>query len=155
MLLTIAATKAGAAFLITIGALVSWFETSYHEGLLKANISTLTVLLIETLIFSTLVLLWVISSEHRAKRVYNEAVNLSSKEWLLFLLFAGIGILGAYASDAAVLSHGVHSIQLGSIVIGLGLTGGLYMLSVDKQKALKSLPWLLALIISAIGLAKA
>jgi ABC-type multidrug transport system fused ATPase/permease subunit len=112
----------------------------------------LTVLFIETLTFSALVSVWAMSSRQRAKRVYKEAMNLSPKEWLLFLLFAGVGLLGAYASDAAVLSHGVHSIQLGSIAIGLGLTSGLYMFSVDRQKALKSIPWLLGLIVSAVGL---
>ena len=55
--------------------------------------------------------------------------------------------------DAALVAHGTHYIRLSSIVIGLGVSSALYMYSIDKDRTLKSLPWLIGLVVCAIGLA--
>ena len=153
MLLSLAATKAGAALLIMLGSLSAWAETSYHERLLHDKISTITILIAETVIFSALILAWALFSDSRRARIFTDLKKLSVPRWLFFVMFACFGLVGAYAGDAALVSHGTHNIQLSSIVIGLGVSSGLYMYSIDRKGALKSLPWLIGLVACAIGLA--
>ena len=153
MLLSLAATKAGAALLIMLGSISAWAETSYHERLLNDKISTITILIAETIIFFTLIVAWALFSDSRRSRIFNDFKKFSVPRWLFFVMFACLGLIGAYAGDAALVAHGTHNIRLSSIVIGLGVSSGLYMYSINRERTLKSLPWLIGLVVCAIGLA--
>lgn len=153
MLLSLAATKAGAALLIMLGSLSAWAETSYHETLLKDKISTITILIAETVVFFALIVSWALFSDSRRAKLVTDFKRLSVPRWLFFVMFACFGLVGAYAGDAALVSHGTHNVRLSYIVIGLGVSSGLYMYSIDRKRTLKSLPWLIGLVVCAIGLA--
>jgi hypothetical protein len=153
MFLSLAATKAGTAIIIVIGAVVSWAESAYYEDLLRDRISTLSILIAETVVFLALVLAWALSSDKRRSIKTKEILLLSNERWMFFVGFAVVGLLGAYASDVSLLKHGTAKLQLGGIVLTLGISAALYMLSVQREKALKSLMWLIGLIVCAVGLA--
>tara|TARA_Y100000389_G_scaffold60022_1_gene56114 strand:+ start:3929 stop:4402 length:474 start_codon:yes stop_codon:yes gene_type:complete len=153
MLVSLATTKAGAAIIIMLGAVVSWAERAYYEGLLKDSISTLSILIVETVVFLALVLAWASSSHKRRSAIVRDISLLSNERWLFFTVFAVFGLLSAYASDVSLIKHGTATIQLGGIVIALGVSAALYMLSVQREKALTTFPWLLGLIVCAVGLA--
>jgi len=149
MLLSLATTKAGAALLIMLGALVGWAETAYHESLLKDKISTLAILLAETTVFLAILGIWALCSKDRVRRLSGDIYRLTHGRWVLFAAFALVGLVGAYTADAALVTHGTGNMRLAGLIVGIGVTAGLYIVSVEKGKALKSLLWLTGMVICA------
>ena len=70
----------------------------------------------------------------------------------MFIVFSVLGMTGAYAADLSLLAHGAHNMRMGNVIIGLGATAGLYMLSIDRANAFTSLPWLVGMVVCAVGL---
>ena len=153
MLLSLASTKAGAALLIMFGALVGWAESAYHESLLKDKISTLAILLAETSVFLAILGVWALCSKDRVKRLSGDIYRLTHGRWVLFAVFALVGLATAHTADVALVEHGTGNMRLAGLIVGIGVTAGLYILSVEREKALKSLLWLTGMVICAVGLA--
>lgn len=153
MLLTFAGTKLGTVVLLVAGAVAAWAEDSYHESLLNANVSTLSILSADAAVFFVILAAWSLSSQKRRRRVVDDFAKFSSRHWLSFLAFGLAGLVAAYGADVALVEHGAHNMNLAAIVIGLGVASGIYMLKSERIVVVQSAPWLMGLVICAVGLA--
>ena len=143
-------SKLGLVATIVVGTLVSINGTRVDESILKKNISTPTILIIEGLIVLSAILLTVAFVPKMRSKTISDMKKITIGDITRLGLYALIGIAVAFIVNDALVHHGTDEVKLYQIIIGLLITGLIYFLSTNKKLAPKKIVFFIVLSIFAV-----
>lgn len=151
MLNDFAKTQHGFIIILIVSSLVGWFATFYDEKLLQDEISTLSLLLYETIILLMVILIISIVSSDARKSITNTIYRTDLKTFFLLFVFSIVGVGLSFTGDYILKHHGTAKVRFGQVIISFIITGVLYFLMESKNFNIKKLLFFLTMLGGAVG----
>ena len=139
--------------LLIVTTAVGWIITQFDEKILLDDVSTLSLLLFESItILLVIAAITAISSTAR-KELKESLLKIDIITFSILTVFSLVGVAMAYGSDIVLKHHGTSDVKIGKVVIGLVVTGLIYLLVERKRFNPRKMIFFLAMIGFAIGFA--
>jgi hypothetical protein len=114
---------------IILAALISFRATSIDEDILKAKISTPTILITEGLIVLALIAIAGIFVPDIRRKIKSDFENISLRNVLQLSLYAALGLGLTLITNEALVHHGTNEVKMYELIVGILVTGAIYFMA--------------------------
>ena len=144
-------TSHGLIGLLIITTIVGWIITKFDEKILLSNVSTLSLLLFESITILLVIAAITLFSSTARKELQESLLKVDITTFSILTIFSLVGVAMAYGSDIVLKHHGTSDVKIGKVVVGFIVTGLIYFLVERHRFNTKKLLFFLAMIGFAIG----
>ena len=135
---------------IVLAALISFRATSIDEDILKAKISTPTILITEGVIVLALIAVAGIFVPNIRRKIQSDFGKISLRNVLLLGLYAALGLGLTLIANDVLVHHGTNEVKMYELIVGILVTGTIYFLTSDKKVTPKKIILFIMLAIFAV-----
>ena len=151
MLKDFAKTQHGFIIILIVSSLAGWLATFYDEKLLLSDMTTLSLLLYETITLLMVILIMSIISEDARKSITKTIHLIDFKTFLLLFIFSIVGVGLSFTGDYILTHHGTAKVRFGQVIVSFLITGTLYFLMESKNFNIKKLLFFITMLGGAVG----
>jgi len=153
MLDAFAKTKHGFITILILSSIIGWMATYHDEMLLLEEVSTLSLLLYETITLLLVILVMTIISKSARKSITNTLHKIDGKTFLLLCFFSIVGVGLAFTGDFILKYHGTAKVRFGQVITSFLITGTIYLFLERNNLNIKKLIFFFTMLFGAIGFA--
>ncbi|MAV57200.1 MAG: hypothetical protein CMI79_06755 [Candidatus Pelagibacter sp.] len=151
MLDDFAKTKHGFISILILSSIIGWIATYHDEKLLLEEVSTLSLLLYETITLLLVILLMAFISKPARKTIASTIHKIDGKTFLLLCFFSLVGVGLSFTGDFILKHHGTAKVRFGEVITSFIITGTIYLFLERNNFNIKKLLFFLTMLGGAIG----
>jgi hypothetical protein len=132
-------SKLGLVSIIVVATLVGINTSKVDEDILKKDISTITILVIEGAIVLTAILSAILFMPKMRTKVIADMKKMNIIDSIKLGGYAIVGLVIAFVANDALIHHGTNEVKIYQLIVGLLITGLIFFLTSNKKVTIKKL----------------